>query len=100
MQLGGASGSGGGPEPAAFGPPTELAAAEEEATFQREHDEDIALASALHHTDFEATEADDAALQRALLDSIITAAQQEAGREPEQPATEEQAGGSLWDYYL
>ena len=93
MQLGGASGSGGGTE---FGPPTELAAAEAEATFQREHDEDIALASALRFTDFEATEADDGALQRALLDSVIAAAQQEAGREPEQPTTEEQAGGSLW----
>ena len=83
VQQGGASGSAQGPAPPPPAPRSELDLAEEAAATDREVVEDSVFASILQTAYFAIADEEEAARQ--------------AARVPEQPATDEPAGGSSWD---
>ena len=84
VQQGGSSASSQGLAPPTPAPQNELQLAEEAAATDRGTDEDAILASILQDAYFEEADEEQAA--------------REAARVPEQPATDEPAGGSLWTY--
>ena len=83
VQQGGASGSSQGPAPPPPAPRSELDLAEEAAVTNREVVEDSVFASILQAAYFAMADEEEAA--------------QQAARVPQQPATGDPAGGSLWD---
>ena len=82
-QQGGASGSAQGSAPPLPAPPSELDLAEEAAATDREVVEDSVFAIILQAAYFAMADEEEAARQ--------------AARVPQQPATSDPAGGSLWD---
>ena len=83
VQKGGASGSAQGPAPPQPDPRSELDLAEEAAATDREVVEDAVFASILQTAYFAIADEEEAARQ--------------AARVPEQPASDDPAGGSSWD---